>query len=73
MTTAKRVLAYWRVNIAALPRVWQSAGRSGVSRWVGVKWVCSDFTYSIRRFQVEMAMDRLRAWDMRRQRGIQLR
>ena len=70
MPVIRRVFHYWRLNLAALPRTWQSAGRSGVSRVVGVKWVCSDFTYSIRRFVVEFKMDKLKAWDLRRQRGI---
>ena len=73
MTTAKRAARYWIANLSALPRVWQSAGRSGVSRAVGVKWMAGDFTYSIRRFVVELKMDKLKAWDLRRQRGIQLR
>ena len=73
MTTAKRALLYWKANLSALPRTWKSAGRSGVSRWVGVKWMAGDFRYSIRRFVVELKMDKLKAWDLRRQRGIQLR
>ena len=73
MTTAKRALLYWSANISALPRVWKSAGRSGVSRVVGVKWICGDLRYSVMRFMIEMRMDRLQAWDLRRQRGIQTR
>ena len=73
MTTAKRALLYWKANLAALPRVWQGAARSGVSRAVGVRWICGDLRYSARRFLVEMKMDKLKAWDLRRQRGIQTR
>lgn len=73
MPVIRRALLYWKANLAALPRVWQSAGRSGVSRVVGVKWMAGDFTYSIRRFVVELKMDKLKAWDLRRQRGIQTR
>ena len=67
---AIRVLRYWIANLSALPGVWRSAGRSGVSRTVGVKWVFGDLGYSILRFRVEMRFDRLLAWDRRRRLGL---
>ena len=73
MTTAKRALLYWSANISALPGVWRRAGKSGVSRAVGVKWVFGDLRYSIRRFRVLMRYDGLSAWHRRKQTGLSSR